>query len=460
LRLWSEALEGGWRIGRSVIYGGVNLSTALLAVGFIIGREAAVVVFLGGALATLLLIPMYGAMQGIPENLSAADAAKALWSTRIRFVGIGAMLVGGLWTLIQLRGTIWHGLRRSTGFRPWAAKTLLPRTERDAPLPWVIVPFVLTLIAMLVLYNRAIGNLGIALMMTLIMAATSFVFSAVAGYMAGIVGSSSNPVSGVTIATVALSAVLLMLVMGSHDSAGPAAALMIGAVVCCAAAMGGDNLQDLKTGHIVGATPWKQQVMQVVGVATGALVIAPVLTLLQRKYGLGELTVEHPHPLTAPQATLMASLANGVFGGTLPWGMIALGAVIAVLVIAWNHRQEQAGSAFRIPVLAFALGAYLPIRLSAAILAGGLVAGLVKRKEKAHPGLESQAGLLCAAGLVTGEALMGIALAVPIALSGLWPSVSPDPLMIFEIPPWGGWPGLAVWAAVGVWLYLRAVRQP
>src|SRR5436190_12696339 len=183
LRLWSEALEGGWRIGRSVIYGGVNLSTALLAVGFIIGREAAVVVFLGGALATLLLIPMYGAMLGVPENLSAADAAKALWSSRIRFVGIGAMLVGGLWTLIQLRGTIWHGLRRSMGFpapnitpslpgrdetrpfpvltSPWSARTSLPRTERDAPLPWVIVPFVLTLIAMLVLYNQAIGNLGI-----------------------------------------------------------------------------------------------------------------------------------------------------------------------------------------------------------------------------------------------------------------------------------------------------------
>jgi putative OPT family oligopeptide transporter len=213
----------------------------------------------------------------------------------------------------------------------------------------VIVPFVLTLIAMLVLYNQAIGNLGIALMMTLIMAAASFVFSAVAGYMAGIVGSSSNPVSGVTIATVALSAVLLMLVMGSHDSAGPAAALMIGAVVCCAAAMGGDNLQDLKTGHIVGATPWKQQVMQVVGVATGALVIAPVLTLLQRKYGLGELTVEHPHPLTAPQATLMASLANGVFGGTLPWGMIALGAVIAVLVIAWEPPSTTGWKRFSYP---------------------------------------------------------------------------------------------------------------
>src|SRR2546430_2618336 len=140
--------------------------------------------------------------------------------------------------------------------------------------------------------------------------------------------------------------------------------------------------------------------------------------------------------------------------------MCALGGEWVVWVMGGTRRQERVGNVFRIRVLAFALGAYLPIRLSAAILAGGLVAGLVKRKEKAHPGLESQAGLLCAAGLVTGEALMGIALAVPIALSGLWPSVSPDPLMIFDIPPWGGWPGLAVWGAVGVWLYLRAVRQP
>ena len=467
LRLWSEALEGGFRVGRSVFYAGVNLSPALVAVGFIIGLESAVVVFLGGALAAFLLIPLYGTIIGLPAGLPALEAAKVLWSTRIRFVGIGAMLIGGLWTLIQLRGTILQGLRRSMGFSAqgvlrWSrsTETVIPRTERDAPLLWLTVPFLMTLVVMGWLYSRAIGHVGVAVMMTVMMAAMGFLFSAVAGYMAGIVGSSSNPVSGVTIATVALSAILLMLIMGGDQKAGPAAALMIGAVVCCAAAMGGDNLQDLKTGHIVGATPWKQQVMQVVGVATGAVVIAPVLTLLQRKYGLGEITAEHPHPLTAPQATLMANLAKGVFGGDLPWGMVALGALIALFVIAWDRRLQRTGNAFRIPVLAFALGLYLPLKLSGAILIGGLVAGLVQKREgHARKQKGGQAGLLCAAGLVTGEALVGIALAIPVALSGLWPTLSPDPLMVFEVAPWGGWPGLMVLSAVTLWLYLHAARS-
>ncbi len=249
-----------------------------------------------------------------------------------------------------------------------------------------------------------------------------------------------------------------MLVMGAHDSAGPAAALMIGAVVCCAAAMAGDNLQDLKTGYIVGATPWKQQVMQVVGVATGAVVIAPVLTLLHGKYGLGEVTTHHPHPLSAPQATLMASLARGVFGGDLPWGMVALGAMIAALVIVWDQRQQQGGKSSRVPILAFALGIYLPFKLSTAILLGGLLAGLVKRRGEADERTVGQQGLLCAAGLVTGEALTGIALAIPIALSGVWPSLSPDPVMIFEAPPMGGWPGLVILTGVGVWLYRNATK--
>ncbi|HEY3197783.1 MAG TPA: oligopeptide transporter, OPT family [Nitrospirales bacterium] len=466
MRLWSEALEGALRVGRSVFYGGLNLSPALVAVGYIIGFESAVVVFLGGALAAFLLVPLLGVIAGQPETLPPLEAAKALWGSRVRFVGIGAMLIGGLWTLIQLRGTILQGLRRSIGFSAqgvlkWSrsTETVIPRTDRDVPLLWLIVPFLMVLVVMGWLYNQAIGHLGVAVVMTVMMAAMGFLFSAVAGYMAGIVGSSSNPVSGVTIATVALSAILLMLIMGSDQKAGPAAALMIGAVVCCAAAMGGDNLQDLKTGHIVGATPWKQQIMQVVGVATGAVVIAPVLTLLQAKYGLGEITAEHPHPLTAPQATLMANLAQGVFGGSLPWGMVALGALIALLVILWDRRQQQAGTVFRVPVLAFALGLYLPLKLSGAILVGGIVAALVQRKSHAQEGKGSQTGLLCAAGLVTGEALMGIALAIPVALSGVWPGLSPDPLMVFEVAPWNGWPGLVMLSGVTVWLYLNAIRS-
>jgi len=467
LRLWTEALEGAARVGQSVVYGGMNLSPALLGVGFIIGLKTASVVFLGGALGWLILIPVHGALHGAPDGMTAIAAAKTIWSTRIRYVGIGAMLVGGLWTLAQLRGPVLDGLRRSlAGYRNAASRSdqalqgMALRTERDATLPWLLLPFVLTLVLMALIYRGAIGSGVIALGMTGMMAVAAFLFSAVAAYMAGLVGSSSNPVSGVTIATIALSALLLVIVMGRDNQAGPAAALLIGAVVCCAAAMGGDNMQDLKTGHLVGATPWKQQVMQVVGVTTGAVVIVPVLTLLQAKYGIGEVTAAHPHPLSAPQATLMASLAKGMFGEGLPWEMVAMGVGIGIAVILLDRRLELCGAAFRAPVLAVALGIYLPLKLSAAILAGGIVGEFARRGANDPAGHSSRRGLLCAAGLVTGEALMGILLAVPIALSGFWPALGADPFNLFETPPVGGWPGLAALAAVSVWLYRTATSPP
>jgi putative OPT family oligopeptide transporter len=465
LRLWAEALEGAVRVGRSVVYGGVNLSPALLAVGFIIGPNTASVVFLGGALGWLVLLPLYGAWAGAPENVAAIEAAKAIGNTRIRYVGIGAMLVGGLWTLVQLRRPLMEGVRRSvvayreasTGRRRQGNG--IPRTDDDAPLLWVLVPFGLVLVPMALIYHTVVRDSIIALVMTVLMAGAAFLFSAVAAYMAGLVGSSSNPVSGVTIATIGLTALVLVPVMGSDHPAGPAAALLIGAVVCCAAAMGGDNLQDLKTGYIVGSTPWKQQIMQVVGVATAAVVIVPVLVLLQAKYGIGEVTADHLHPLSAPQAMLMASLARGVFGGTLPWELVGLGASISIVVILVDRRLAACGSDFRMPVLAVALGMYLPLKLSAAILAGGLVAALARQRAGEPAVAGSSRGLLFAAGLVTGEALMGILLAVPIALSGLWPTLGTDPLQLFETPLLGGWPGLAVLAAVAVLLHRTATAR-
>jgi putative OPT family oligopeptide transporter len=465
LRLWAEALEGAARVGRSVVYGGVNLSPALLAVGFIIGPHTASVVFLGGAVGWLVLLPLYGAWAGAPENVTAMEAAKSIGSTRIRYVGIGAMLVGGLWTLVQLRGPLLEGVRQSvaayrnagTGGRPHGS--VIPRTDYDAPLLWVLVPFGLVLVPMALIYHTVVQDGMVALVMTVLMAGAAFLFSAVAAYMSGLVGSSSNPVSGVTIATIGLTALVLVPVMGGGHPAGPAAALLIGAVVCCAAAMGGDNLQDLKTGYIVGSTPWKQQIMQVVGVATAAVVIVPVLVLLQAKYGIGEATAEHPHPLSAPQAMLMASLARGVFGGTLPWELVGLGAAIGIAVILVDRRLAARSSDFRMPVLAVALGVYLPLKLSAAILAGGLIAALARRRAGEPAAAGSSRGLLFAAGLVTGEALMGILLAVPIALSGLWPTLGADPFQVFEAPPLGGWPGLVVLAAVAVLLHRTATAR-
>ncbi|SLM49477.1 Oligopeptide transporter [Nitrospira japonica] len=464
LRLWTESIEAAAQIGRTVLYAGINLSPALLAVGFIIGLQTSVVVFVGGVIGWLVLMPAYGLLNGLPADLTGLEAARTIWSHHIRYVGIGAMLIGGLWTLTKLREPVWRSLRtlhdtyrasRVAHINQHTDRT--DRTDRDASLPWIVAPFVLSLFPMAWLYSRVVDSLSIGLVMTVVMALAAFLFSSVAAYMAGLVGSSSNPVSGVTIATIMLAALLLVLFMGSGHPAGPAAALVIGAVVCCAAAMGGDNLQDLKTGHLVGATPWKQQIMQVVGVVTGALVLVPVLSLLHAKYGIGEPTVAHPHPLSAPQATLMASLTRSVFGAGLPWPLVGLGAAFGGLVIFMDGKLEARGSTFRLPVLAVALGMYLPLKLSAAIVFGGAVAALAKRA--ASSGEEtSRSGLLFSAGLITGEALMGILLAMPIALAALIPGLSADPFTLFDTPPIAGWPGLAVIALVGILLYRVATR--
>ena len=248
----------------------------------------------------------------------------------------------------------------------------------------ILIGTLLFTLPLFALYQTIVGSIAVSLPMTIIMIVAGFLFVSVSAYMAGLVGSSNNPVSGITICTILFASLVLMLLMGKDAALGPVAAIMIGAVVCCAACIGGDNLQDLKCGYIVGATPWKQQVMLAIGAASSALVMAPVLNLLLKAYGIGVPTAEHPDPLIAPQATLMASVAKGMFGGYLPWGMISIGAAIGVAVIAWDLWLKRRGSEFRAPVLAVAVGIYLPLELAVPIFAGGLLAWLVEKKLGVH----------------------------------------------------------------------------
>jgi putative OPT family oligopeptide transporter len=237
---------------------------------------------------------------------------------------------------------------------------------------------------------------------------------------------------------------------------------MIGAVVCCAACIGGDNLQDLKCGYIVGATPWKQQLMLAIGAVSCALIMAPVLNLLAQAYGIGTPTESHPNPLLAPQATLMASVARGIFGGELPWTMITVGAGIGALIIIVDSILKARGAHFRVPVLACAVGIYLPLELSVPIFLGGLLAWLVERRFKV--GRDEQArdrvhrmGMLFAAGLITGEALMGILIAIPIVVTED-PEVLALPLDS-RLPAFGAEAlGLALLALVAWLLYRTAVK--
>jgi putative OPT family oligopeptide transporter len=324
---------------------------------------------------------------------------------------------------------------------------------------FILLGVVLFVIPLMFLYQAIVANWLVSIPMTIIMIVAGFLFVSVSAYMAGLVGSSNNPVSGLTIATILFAALVLVLMLGADSPIGAVATIMIGAVVCGAACIGGDNLQDLKCGYILGATPWKQQLMLAVGGVSSALVMAPVMNLLAQAYGIGVPTEAHPSPLLAPQANLMASVANGIFGGELPWTMIGIGAAIGAMIILLDESLKKSGSTFRTPVLACAVGIYLPIELSVPIFAGGLVAHLVERyfkpgdsegeRERIH-----QKGTLFAAGLITGEALMGIFMAIPIVAMG-----SAEVLALPEQWHFSGWLGLLLLAGVAVLLYRLAIRQ-
>ena len=459
LRIWTDVFEVARGVGGTVAYFGSNLSPALLSVGYIIGLNIAILIFLGGALNWLIAIPICAAFENCPivdgQPISAIDWAHQIWSAKTRYIGVGGMLIGGLWTVLKLRGSIFSGVKSGLkAYRNVKGQTVeIDRTEKDMSMKWIIILIIGSAVPLFLVYQAFVHQVSISLPMAVIMLITGFLFSAVAGYMAGLVGSSNNPISGVTIATVLVSALLLVLLMGKGAANGPPAAIIIGSVVCCAAAIAGDNMQDLKAGYIVKATPWKQQVMQMVGTVSAALVMAPVLTLLFKAYGFAGHASATEHALIAPQANLISSVAKGVFHGGLPWGYVFVGMAVAIGIIAIDVYLERRGSSFRMPVLAVAIGIYLPFELAVPIFAGGIIHQLVRsyhrRKEisKEAVDLADRHGLLFASGLITGEALMGILLAIPIVVTS-----NPNVLAVLKNPI-GTWPGIILLAGVGYWLW-------
>ena len=481
MRLIPDTAAGATFFGRYLAYMGTNLSPALLGVGYIVGLNIGIVVLSGSVLSWHIAIPIYDAfflgsdpaLAASVAGAGAEEVAGAIWSAKIRYLGVGAMLVGGVWTLFSLRKSLLSGVRSGiAAARAGSGHGHLPHTERDLPMKWMLVALAAFVVPLLLLYQAIVGLWLVSVPMALIMIVAGFLFVSVSAYLAGLVGSSNNPVSGITIATILFASVVLLLLLGDNGRAavgvggaplGAVAAIMIGAVVCCAAAVGGDNLQDLKAGYIVGATPWKQQLMLGIGAFSCALIMAPVLNILAEAYGIGAPTAEHPNPLSAPQATLMASVAKGLFGGELPWAVIAVGAVIGAAIIALDEALRARGSRFRVPVLAAAIGIYLPLELMVPIFLGGLLAYLVERRHGLAGSRDEAArdrlhrpGTLFAAGLITGEALMGIAVGVAI-----YASKDRDVLVLPERFQQGGLVGLVVLAIVGWLLYRTGARvQP
>ena len=455
-------------MGKYLGYMGTNLSPALLGVGYIIGLNIGIVVLLGSVLSYNIAIPLYHALAPSLDpalaaqlaGLSAADAASLIRAEKVRYLGVGAMLVGGVWTLFSLRSSLVSGIRSGIAAARKGSGDVVAETERDLPMKWMLVALLIFVIPLLLLYQAIVHDWLVSVPMAIIMVVAGFLFVSVSAYLAGLVGSSNNPVSGITIATILFASAVLLLLLGADSPIGAVAAIMIGAVVCCAAAVGGDNLQDLKAGYLVGATPWKQQLMLGIGAFSCALVMAPVLNLLSAAYGIGPATAAHPNSLNAPQAMLMASVAKGMFGGDLPWDMIALGGVLGALIIAVDAWLKSRGAHFRVPVLAAAIGIYLPLELMAPIYLGGLLAHLVERshgidpRDEAARDLAHRPGTLFSAGLITGEALLGIAIAVPIVMSG-----RPDVLALPATWHVGQGGGLLVLGLVAFLLYRLAARR-
>ncbi|MBL7186961.1 MAG: oligopeptide transporter, OPT family [Phycisphaerae bacterium] len=476
--LWPEVMQGATRLGGSIAYFGSNLSPALLSVGYIVGLNIAVLIFIGGAANWLLTIPIVAGLSEWPvyaadhelagQVMDALEYAKELWSTKTRYIGVGGMLVGGLWTIFHMRKNLLSGV--TSGLKAYKqikeGQGGIDRTERDMPMQWIIFMIIGSVIPLCLVYQHFVQDIRISLVMACVMLVTGFLFSAVAGYMAGLVGSSNNPISGVTISTVLVSALMLVLMMGRAAEGGPVAAVVIGAVVCCAAAIAGDVMQDLKCGRLVGTTPWKQQVMEMVGTVSAALVIGPVLMLLHNAYGFAGMEGASEKALSAPQASLMASVAKGVFEGGLPWGYLFAGMGVAVLIIALDQYLQAKKCPFRTPVLAVAIGFYLPFQLSVPIFIGGLVSLAVKRYHRLRQSdtqeveASDRRGLLMASGLITGEALMGIIVAIPIVLLKQFEIDLPIiEHFTGDIMPFGGVVGVVLLAFVTLWLYVTTVRR-
>lgn len=403
-----QAVQG---LGNRIFYFGGDISPALLAVGFIVRLNVAVLIFIGGTIAWLLGIPLLGPQASASSPL---DSAWTLWSTQIRYVGVGAMVVGGVASIVKVRFGLLQAVREisrlGTATRDNGDSAV---SDRDISPKSILVLSTMTVFLIGVVYYLLTGNALISFVTTGIMIVMAFFFTAVASYIVGLVGNSNSPVSGMTITAVLFTGGLLLL-FGFSGMEGMVATLGVAAIVCCAACTSGDVCNDLKTGALVGASPFRQQIMQVLGVAAASLVMAPVLQLLHNNTpgGIGG------RELSAPQATLFKSLVEGLFGqGDLPWNMVGIGVAVGCVILVIDKVLEGRQASFRMHVMPIAVGMYLPFGLVTPILIGGLLAHILRGgAEGAAADQRLHRGILFASGMIAGESLMGVGIALLVSL--------------------------------------------
>ena len=383
---------------------GTQIYPAVMSVGFICGPKISSYMFAGGILSWMVLIPlivlfgeniiMYPSVDATIGEIYASSGAAGIWGSYIRYIGAGALAAGGIISLIKSLPLIINTFRGALKSMKGASTSSNLRTEQD-----INIKIVLIVIAVLTLLVWLVPAIPISLIGAVIVVIFGFFFATVSSRMVGLVGSSNNPVSGMAIATLLIATLTLKLTVDNTPqgvASGMESAIAIGSVICIIAAIAGDTSQDLKTGYLLGSTPKKQQIGEVFGVTASALAIGGTLYLLDSAWGFGS------EEIAAPQATLMKMIVEGVMGGELPWILIIIGALIAVVV-------EIVG----IPVLPFAIGIYLPVHLNACIMIGGLVRLCFdKMKNEEKKSKATNDGILFCSGMIAGEGLIGIVLAV------------------------------------------------
>lgn len=435
-RIFASDLTHYFRVGTRGAVTGFDLlySFALFGIGHLVGLWVGVAMGVGALIAWAWGVPHYSAV--VDGHASIAALAGDTWSHKIRFVGAGTILVAAIWTLARLVKPVYDGLRSAMAAsraRRSGGQGSLPRTERDIPIGIVGVVTLVCLAPVAVLLSSfdsegalnghmttlVIGGLVYIVLM-------SFFVSAVTGYMAGLIGSSNSPLSGIGILAVIGAALLLVLGVRSSlpVSAQPALvayALFVTAVVFSVATIANNNLQDLKTGQLVDATPWRQQVALVIGVIAGAVIIPPVLDLLNHAYGFaGAPGPHHEHPLPAPQAGLISALAQGVLQNNVDWSLIQIGVGIGVAMIVIDEVLRRTTPSAHLSPLAVGLGIYLPTQSTLMVVVGAIAGWYFDRRadRRANPERIKQLGVLFASGLIVGEGLIGVLIAALVAFSG------------------------------------------
>ena len=445
----------------ALVWSTPSISPALIGVGYIIGFELAAINFAGGVLAWFVLVPFalflnpdFGAhFAGASGPPPLSELVFTIWYNQIRPIAVGAMLVGAAWTLWRMRVSLAQAFRGA--FHKGSAAEPL-RTEKDLPARGVVLGIAALAVPVAFIYYHFSGSVTGALVAAVMMMVTGFLFSAVGGYLVGLVGSSNQPVSGLALSTLILSA-LLMVGFGVTGLPGVAAVLGVAAVVCSAICVSGSLIQDLKVGHILGGTPWKMEVAEIVAtVVTAFVLVFPIVILHEGNIKMGGIGIGD-RALPAPQAGLMAQMAQGIVGGEMPWALIVFGMAFAVFLILLKAPS----------VMLVAVGMYLPPETTGAIFLGGCLKALVDWRAKQKAASAAQAaqvegtGTLVASGLIAGESLTGVLLAGLVLVSDNFTSIGAKlglPEMAWVDGPWGAWASL-VPLGVLVWLLVRVPLQ-